>query len=443
MTSLVPFVLSYLFSCKSKTALELESMNHYGGFKPLSNLIDKISGLEAFEPIYEFELTELFLTSYVLEPAIKNQQTYSNADAIILLNQLDSHLRANINDYWIFAPLNRAYLTSTVKFGDFIFISGSEEEKLTTISRLGGTSKKETRLRLNHLLRSRSNGFLDHPIVGIKVRHQYGYVTFHAQKILYLVNSILQSIFWARIYPSYTYPVRANRYYETKSEHLMVYSERNFCNIAIGFNQDCKLNLDWLFINSSKKQFNDLFQTFVLTKYDELTYRFYKGVKFLKKAIESEEQRDIFSGYGLSLLQLTVAGEAILLSHIDQKRAGLAFLIPRLVKINNISPNQCSLLVDEIYTWRSEYVHGGIETYPNFNQDFSPGDTVQKYIDFKRAVAGLICCAPRLIRLMKSRTNSRSGPILEKWFMYLKNHWVIGRKYNPTLANSLKRARSR
>lgn len=433
MIELRRFALSYLFSCKSKTSIELEEMSFLNN-RPLRNFLETIVTHPDFQDIYDFDLAENLLCNYVQDPSVRNLTTYTVQDADNLLQTFHSNLSANVAEHWVLFPLNKAYLSSTVRFSNFAFIAGSYEQKAEVLKKLGKTTIGVAKRRISHVMNTRSLGFVDYPLLAIRIHHQFGHVFHHSRRIAFLSNSILQVIYWAKIYPEYNLPLISQRFNPNISEHMMVYSNEDTRtkSLPFRFNATCKINLDWISEKENQKILKNLYNILVnIHELNPLTLRFYKSLIFFKKAIESEEREDMFEGIGLPLLNLTIAAETILLATQDQKRAGLSSLIPRLVKFTDISPEDCSLLVNDIYTWRSEYVHGGSETYHDFNDDFSPGITTIKFINFKRSIASLICRAPYFINMMQKRSHQNPINILDSWFKYLKNHWVKGKKYNP------------
>lgn len=204
--------------------------------------------------------------------------------------------------------------------------------------------------------------------------------------------------------------------------------------IPFHFSPDCNINLDWLDNKLFLRTFDKLYDCFIRKNIgDKLTIRFRNGLKFFKKAIESEERNDLFEGLGLPILHLTIAAETILLEKNDPKRVRLSILIPQLVKLSDATPQQCSELVNEIYKLRSEYVHGGSEVYPDFDPNFKSGPKTNNHILFKRMMAGLLCNAPYFIRMLHKRSATDMSKILDLWFKYLDNHWSKGKSINPLL----------
>ncbi|NQX62156.1 HEPN domain-containing protein [Paenibacillus qinlingensis] len=435
MITLRPFAIAFLYYCKRKNLTDPDEINFVDD-KPLANLMEKLSIHPSFSQSFEPELTEHLLGSYVLHPTIKNKANYGVIDADTLLSTLQTNLQANITDQWVLFPLNNAHLTSTIRFKDFVFIAGNFEEKADVLRLLGKTSSRKAVERMRYTIQSRSSGFFNHPLLAVRVRGQHRSVEQFARRISFYANCILQAIYWAKIYPNYKMPIDFQMDYENESNHMMIYAKEDWqiSRMPFRYNADCNINLNWLSDKKNLLLFESLYNTLIRNGITEaLSLRFHKGLKFFKKAIESEERDDIFEGIGLPLLHLTIAAETILLETQDHKRAGLSFLIPRLVKLPNVTQADCSLLVDNVYTWRSEYVHGGSDFYHDFNDDFSPGITTNRFIIFKRLVAGLICNSPYYVKMMQKRSSTDLRDILRFWFGYLENHWQQGKKLNPEL----------
>lgn len=298
---------------------------------------------------------------------------------------------------------------------------------------------------MNYTTKRKSAGFFNHPLLAVRVRHQNEYAHYFAHKIAFYTNSFLQTIYWGEVYPGYELPLRSN--FDNKpAEHMMIFGKEDWQTryMPFHFNPDCNINLDWLEKKSYLQMFDSLYDCFLRKNGgDKLTVRFRNGFKFFKKAIESEERNDRFEGLGLPILHSTIAAETILLANNDPKRVKLSILIPRLVKLQDATPQACSELINEIYTLRSEYVHGGSEVYPDFDDDFKPGITTKKYILFKRIIAGLLCTSPYFIRMMHKRSAADISMILVSWSKYLENHWSKGRSVNPLLWQEFQRRRQR
>lgn len=443
MRTLRPFATSFLYYSKRKNVTDPDQMNMVDD-KPLQNLLEKLAVHSNFNNIFEPELAEHLLCSYVLDPNVSNKANYNIADADNLLLTLQPNLLANITEQWVLFPLNDAHLTSTIRFKDFVFIAGSFEEKAKVLRLIGKTSLKKAKERMRYTIQSRSSGFFNHPLLAVRVRGQHRDVEQNARRITFYANCILQAIYWGRIYPNFQMPIAFQYDYEHESKHMMLYGKDDWQirRIPFRFNAECNINLDWLSDRRQLLQFVKIYNVLIDNGISEaLTLRFYKGLKFFKKAIESEEREDVFEGIGLSLLHLTIAAETILLENLDHKRAGLSFLIPRLVKLPGITPEESALLVDSIYTWRSEFVHGGADVFHDFNEDFSPGITTQRFLTFKRLLAGLICNSPYYLKMMKNRSATDLRNILQFWFSYLDNHWHQGKKLNPELYMRITRPR--
>lgn len=435
------FAKAFLYYSKRIDSAEL----NYNDDKPLANLIEKIAVHPRFENVYGFEITEHLLCSYVQRPEVRSKDSYSNEDADELLNTLFQNLSLNIQDHWVLIPLRGAYLSKTIRFKEFAFITCNYDEQVDTLRLLSKTTHKRTKDLINYTKTRKSQGFFNHPLLAVRVRHQHEYAHYSARKIAFYTNSILQTIYWAKVFPSYKLPLRSN-FFNEPVEHLMIFGKEDWQTryMPFHFNPDCNINLDWLDIKSFQRMFDNLFECYLRNSPgDKLTVRFRSGIKFFKKAIESEERNDLFEGLGLSILHSTIAAETTLLENNDPKRARLSFLLPRLVKLPDATPQECSELINEIYTLRSDFVHDGAEVYRDFDDNFKPGITTKKHILFKRIIGGLLCTSPYFIKMMRKRSAADISMILHSWFMYLENHWTKGRSVNPLLWQEFRQRRQR
>jgi hypothetical protein len=429
------FVLALLYYCKSKEDCDLSIIND----RPLKNLLEKISVHSQFKEIFEVEIAEQLICSYLNLVMSQGKISFNNEDADEFLNNLYSQLKQNISEHWIVIPLKGAYLTETIRFKDFIFISGDIEEKTDVLRRLGKTSKSKAIHRVNHTLTCKSRHFFEHPLLAIRVRHQYGYVFNIARRFSFYANCILHAIYWGKVHPNYELPLLHNPYGTDDANHLLIYGKEDWCikHLPARFNTNCKLNLDFFNEKTYLKLFSDIFNILMHNSLGKVSIKFLHGFKFLKKSIDLESKEDIYQGLSISLLLLTTASESILLKREDAKRDRLSVLYSRLVNLDNLTNIEIANILNKIYGWRSEFVHGGTEIYRDYNDDFSDGLTTNTYVNYKKILSHLLSKTVYFISLVERR--SQNPTVLSKdeiWHKYLNNHfdrgqWIIRNNNRP------------
>ncbi|HDR4868746.1 TPA: hypothetical protein QCR55_005231 [Bacillus cereus] len=425
MESLRRFAKAALYYCNRNNKWDVDMHSD----KPLKTLLEKIYEHPRFSAIFEVEIAESIINSYLEDIHIQQQTNYGDQDADQFLEYIYENLYINIKERWIIFPLKGAFLSKTVKYKDFIFISGDRNEKLNTLKKIFKVSLNETKTRMQHIER-KSSSFLQHPLVAIRVKHQYSYVFYRARHIGLYTNSILHAIYWGNVYPKYKLPLFSNIH---QNEHINILltcgtTEYEFNNAPLNFNANCFINLDWLLEKKYIKLLDLIYQEMVMKTHNPVSQKFLNGINFFKRAIEVENSNDITQGLGTPLLLLTIASENILLKHKDSKRDRLRVLFPCLVNWDVMDKNEFSSLISQIYTWRSEFVHAGIELYKDYNEDFSSGPNTKQYINFKVAVSKLLCRSPYFIRLVNNRfVKQDSIRHIDLWNTYLDNHWNRGK----------------
>ncbi|MCW3793828.1 hypothetical protein OM416_19740 [Paenibacillus sp. LS1] len=434
MATLNNIAKAFLYSCKRKDSNEMSYLVDV----PLKNLIDSLSTHPNFAGRIALELTENFLCGYAQESAIREKERYDNDDVIVLLDSLSQCLENNRIDNWILIPLRNAHLSSSVRYKSFFFLSGNLEEKANTLRKLGKISKMKTQEIMNYMMR-KSPGFFEHPILAIRVKDHFESVHQDVQNQAFYSIAFLHAIYWGQIYPEYPYPF-TRRFWGKKTDHMMLFGKREFQNMIIPFRIDanCDLNLDWLLEKKKFKLFDSLYQSFLTNRRsNKLRAKFRSGFKFFKKAIESEERADFFERLGLPVMNLVIASETVLLPANAPKRFQLSFLMPGLTKLPDLTESDGALLTSDMYTLRSEYVHGGTEIYHDFDDGFGPGELTTKYTRYKRMVAKLLITYPYYENFVVTLSETSSVDIIE-WHAYLQRKLLRSRPINPDLWDRIK-----
>ncbi|MFB1098289.1 hypothetical protein [Terribacillus sp. JSM ZJ617] len=425
MEKLRKFALSLLYHAKRIDITEISAYSN----NSLKNLLEVAFEHPLYKDIFEFELAESLVCSHLEDIIPQSENRFSTNDADDLINNLYDGLKRNIAENWIVFPLRNAYLTETIRFKDFVFIGGNKEEKTDVLRRLGRTSMAKAKSRVEHTTR-KSKHFFEHPLLAIRVRHQYNYVYNMARKFSFYANSILQALYWGRVYPKYEYPIFYSPFDVGNAYHILVYGKEDWRinHMAANFDTTCKINLDFLHEKSYRTLYTKIFHELFYNSHEKrITYKFTVGFKLFKEAIDLERNRNIYQGISISLLLMTIASENILLKQEDAKRNKLAVLYSRLVRLDDVSDIEIARLLKSVYSLRSEYVHAGTEIHKDFNPDLSDGVTTQKYELFRRVISHLLCDTVYYTRLVNRRSGIRGISEEEIWSEYLDNHWRRGK----------------
>lgn len=426
MQDLRRYAIAVLYYCKRENKSSLSFIYD----RPVKNLLEKVNEHPDFQGIFEVEIAEELICSYLSSVLSEEKDRYNNEDADHFLQNLLLGLKKNISEHWVIFPLRGAYLTKTVRYKDFVFIAGNIDEKTDVLRKLGKTSVAKAKERVNYTFRYKSADFFKHPLLAIRLRHQHGYVTNVARKISFYTNCFLHAIYWGKVYPKYELPLFHNTYERGNTKHLLIYGKEDWCirHLPTRFIMDCELNLDFLTEKRNMELFNKIYNQLINQRVDKISLRFLNGFKFLKKAVELENKEDIYQGLSIPLLLLTTASECILLKREDAKRNRLSVLYSRLVKLENLTPIDTAKILNVVYGWRSEFVHGGTEIYKDYEDDLSEGMTTQTYINYKRLLSNLLCKLPHFMSMI-NRRNQETPELLKEecWYKYLENHWRRGR----------------
>ncbi|WKA53430.1 hypothetical protein [Planococcus shixiaomingii] len=429
MRDLEGFVIALLYHTKRKGHCDLSYIED----KPLKNLLEKLAVHPHFNDVFEVEIAENLICSCLYTVMSQGKISFNNSDAIQFLNDLYESLKVNVNEYWIIFPLKGASLTQTIRYKDFVFITGDSDEKINVLTRLGKTTRNKAVERATHTRISRSEHFFLHPLLAIRINHQNNYVRNVAKRFSFYSNSILQAIYWGKVHPKYEPSLIHNGFGIDNANHLLIYGKKDsqISHMPADFDTTCKLDLDFLNEPTYIKLFSAIF--------DELMYKggsgeriivnkFLNGFKFLKNAIDLERKRQLYQGLSIPLLLLTTASESILLKREDQKRSRLSVLYSRLVKMDNLLNTEIAEILHKIYGWRSEFVHGGTEIHKDFNEDFSDGVTTNTYINYKKFLANLLSKTVYFISLVERRSQGQTMYSKEEiWYKYLNNQWKKGK----------------
>lgn len=420
MTRARQLALDLLYYCKRTGNWEPDITD-----RPTLNLLEELASHPDYERFFAGDTAYLILIARLDRPELQGQTTFSNGDADHLLSALRDGLSANATRHWIVVPLRYATLSRTIRSRDFVLIAGSRDEKIDVLRGLARISPTEANYRALHTERSRSPGFFENPLLAIKIDHQTPYVEDVARAYALWSTCSLQAIFWGYLYPRERYfgsalPVRE------ESRHLAIYAkdEWRFRHKALYFRAECRFNLDWLNRRSHKKRFRDLFRSVVAPiPKDNLTFRFFRALRFFGKATDAERDTELFEGMGITLLYLMIAAEAVLLHHDYEKRLRLTVLLPRLAKLPDHTLTECASAVDQAYRWRSDFVHKGLETYRDWEDDLSEGVATRNAMLVKRMVARLLSDAPKHIERIRQETGEDPSRMRSQWFRFLRNEW--------------------
>ena len=434
MKNLEKAVLDLLHSCARTGNWNPDEDN-----KSIQNVMELIRNVPRIRKYWEFDCAYGTIIYAIKQYSGVSPLSYDKTSANHIINLVAEGLYKQSGIHWLIVPVENAYLSKYIKFNQFAFIPSTfdKESKVRAISKLVGISFSRAFEDATRTERSRSPAFFNHPLMCIRYRHQTEIVRFRSEDIVLWNISALKAIYYAYTdIKKYGVPLLYNiGFEENKIEHLAIYTKEKWRagHTPLHFNLSCKFSLDWLENVNCQQKLVELNNKLILpSRLDPLAYRFYRALRFFSSAINIRENRERFEGLGLTVLYLMIAAESILLDQDGEKRARLTALLPRVTCLPGFSLREQAEAIDKVYRWRSDFVHAGNDTFPEYDEEFNEGEP-QKVVEIvMKMVAKVVVDAPfHLSSINKQlginetealKTNTRSL----QWFKNLREIWFTG-----------------
>jgi hypothetical protein len=422
--------LNLLYSCK-------KSGNWEPGLsdKSVINLLETFYNDSTARHFFDPDIAYRSLIRCLSLNNLDSQSHFSEEDGKSLVAFIDRTLSMNMSYHWLIIPVKWARLNSTIRFRDFAIIGGNRKNKVEVLRRLSKITSKESEFRANHMENSRSPGFFDHPLLTIKIHSQTENIKRLSDFYAVMLICSIQAIYWGYVYDgSQEISSRMKRWPEKFCGHTAIYSDRDWSGDPFRYETHCWFDLEWLSKRTHQKRLSDLFSIIIENpSKNDLIYRFAKALRFFGKAIEAQEEKDVFEGLGITILYLMIAAESILLDGDHEKRSRLVVLLARLAKLENRSIGECASAIDEIYRLRSDFVHSGDDFYPDWSPietgdevnffPYTEGPRVQNIRLVQRMIAKLIVDAPKHIGNLRNLSAGNNAQINHQWFGLLRSEW--------------------
>jgi hypothetical protein len=415
--------LDLLQYCRSTRDWEPDYTN-----KPLENLITFLENQSDFARYFNPHLAYRLIRYDLAKPGWQDKSSVTDADAEQLLARLAENIEINAADHWIIVPLRDAELQTTIRFKNFALIGGTRDEKIDALGKLCRISLQKVSDSVEHTETSRSPGFFAHPLLAIRIKHQTNNVERLAKRYALWCLCALHTIYWAYIYPANPRSrIRNARDVvdrEKACQHLCIYAKEDWRwgHQPFTSSPQCSFNLGWLEIPAHQRRFTALFTSVIeMPSQDNLTFLFYRSLRFFGRAISIRQSAEEFEGMGITLLYLMIAAEGILLNNNYEKRLRLSVLLPRLAKYPGYTVNDCTAALDRVYRLRSDFVHSGTDFYP-FYEEAPKEPKLSDEMLVRCLIAKLLCDAPRHIERAR-QTPSESTDLSEVWFAMLNSEW--------------------
>ena len=418
----------------------LENLIHYclrtGNWEPeldsgpIRNVLASLEQNAAIAPLFEMETAFILLSQHleVLSSEVGDITDVPSA-ALRVLRALAADLGRNIETHWILVPLRHAHLPSTIKTTGFQFIEGDRADKVDAIRRLSGASLGRAQFAARHMEASRSPGFFDHPLLAIRVRHQFSQVERLARFYALMSTCALLALYWGYGYAGRERGMAFMHLMASdlrSCDHLMLVGPRhvNWRMQPLKYNLPCRANLSMLETKANRDRFRSLFSDVIRPEgSDLLSARFLRGLRLFGKALSVKDEHEVFEGLGLQVLYLMVAAETVLLDGDQEKRCRLIAVLSRLVDVPSAAAVDIARAVDSLYRLRSDFVHAGEDQYPSWDEDLRPSGNQQQLLILQQAVARLLSDAPTHLERATQLAAASGGRSVTSWFSETRGHW--------------------
>lgn len=404
-------------------------------------VITAIAQHSEFSEIIDIEDTEGWLIDIFKMLNFRDKNTFELDDGLTVLELLKKNLEINMGDYWVVFPLVNANLDDTICLNESIYIIGGDKEhKLNQLAQVTNFPFMELDSRFEHTMRSRSTIFLSHPIIAIKIRHQYSSVSRIASDSAFYAISLLNVIYRAYIYPSYEntqisfvrwlIKKRNINDYGKLNKHISIHGEKNWSHIPINFSYYCNFDLEWLKNEKYMKRFVNLYSWSQETNdVNELKERFLRAIKFFMKAINFGKESNLLDSESDSVLYINIAAEVMLLKKNENKhtrKKKLTFLLEHLVTLEGIDQTS---VIDKVCKSRNEFVHDGLDYIENYfyRNEIDPSEKEAKGKTdlevFIKIIAILISKGDFFIQYATRYKKHSNFTAKESWFNLLADYF--------------------
>ncbi|GAF14156.1 hypothetical protein JCM19046_4173 [Bacillus sp. JCM 19046] len=349
-----------------------------------------------------------------------SKEKVDKSDVEGFLEELEKYLQANLEEYWLVAPLTGALLSKYSIVSENLFLlAGNKEEAQEFLQNLIG---KEF---YNYVTEKRFNTDYKDVLIGYKIKCQSEYIETYYNIFSFYLNSMLHLYYYANIYPNYDYDSNEIHYMMRNvyrlplrdfvdTKRIILFSQRNPSHKIARHETDCQLDLSFFENEEHLTNFIEMIRYLlkVIPTQNKLINKLLNSIKIFKAALSSEE-KELFMGISMTIVLLTTASEALFLNQNDIKRESLKAIFSSIYEGTDFSSNQVKDIVDKIYTLRSEFVHGGTFTFKDFSSDFSSGQNTKLLNDFKKVFSKSIYQI--IEQMLKLNPNDRTMAFFEDY----------------------------
>jgi len=387
-------------------------------YENLGNEIIKISEIKAY---YDDDLFHWFVENQVTQ-RMDNPRNLDGNEVLEIIEIVRKNLLLNIANHVIIVPIPKAELSEVIAFGNYMIIPHviARKKKINLIAKFSGKKYADAESILEHTEKSRSPDFLKYPLLCIKEKQQSTNIHFKALNISRLTIYAITTYYYAQIFlENYgLYSSIASLVKTTyPASHIAILAKDNWRqrHKPLNFDPVIRFKLNWLSEKNHQRKLLKFIRALILAENtDKLRVLFLNSLILFNEAL--------IQNTSIATLMTMTSAESLLTQTKNEKRLRLSAILPRLVKVKNVTAPQLSETLTELYLKRNEFVHAG-KTITIMYSDKKEKDSLEVA---KVAVATLLLDYPTIVqKLTKSIAGTGKQPtkdsLLVAWQNYIDN----------------------
>jgi len=313
----------------------------------------------------------------ILESAInfniRKNKNNKDIDYKSELNNLKDSIISNFDKqssmHYIFCPLQGSSLNEDIRIGNILFLKleNDNEKFINKIANELNVPIQDLKFFLEHTINSRSKDFLNSNMLIIKVEACNKYVRRYASEIIQDVFDFIRLIHTA--YEEINYLLKYKAIPGDENSHVAIFSNKDWeCYHSHNWNAFLNLKIDLNFLKDTINQnlLLKFISKYTLNKNDtipETLSILYNAIKIFNRGMKYERQ-DV----EVCNLLLLTACESILTQKYNEKRLRLCVLIPKIIGMPKQNNTNSSLIINNLYRSRNNFVHSGEKMHHSFEE---------------------------------------------------------------------------
>ncbi|PKE09589.1 hypothetical protein CW685_11975 [Macrococcoides caseolyticum] len=279
-----------------------------------------------------------------------------------LISSIKDDFKKNIATHYLFCPLQGSYLKEDIINNDIILLTkvNDKENYFNKLAKTISIPVEQLKFFLEHTINSRSKNFLDSNMLIVRLEANTSYVRRYASEIIQDIFDFIRLIHTA--YEEEDFLIKYSAMFDDSNQHVAIFSEEEW-RCGHGYSWDAfltlKKNLDFLNNSIYKELLIELLSVYTFDKTkskNEVAKTIYNSIKIFNRGLKYER-----SDIEVCNLLLLTACEAVLTQNKNEKRLRLSVLIPKILGLYNEEKRQSSLIINNLYKSRNNFVHSGYE----------------------------------------------------------------------------------